>query len=170
VFERATSRKVQDLLCEKLWMPIAGEDAALTLDWAAFARSAGGLCATVRDLARLGHVVSLDGALTNRQVFPSHIVQGLAGGGDRKAWSSGQWGEPFSAISRNMSYRSGWYTVDGETPILFAMGVHGQNLFIDRNSKIVVAKFSSWPQPVDGRAMWLTHAAFDEVRRCLQLA
>jgi CubicO group peptidase (beta-lactamase class C family) len=169
VLERATSRKVQDLLSEKLWTPIAGEDAALTLDWAGFARSAGGLCATVRDLARLGHVVSLDGAPANRQVFPSHIVQGLASGGDRKAWSSGQWGESFSAISRNMSYRSGWYTVDGETPILFAMGVHGQNLFIDRNSKIVVAKFSSWPQPVDGRAMWLTHAAFDEVRRCLQL-
>jgi CubicO group peptidase (beta-lactamase class C family) len=169
VLERATSRKVQDLLCEKLWTPIASEDAALTLDWAGFARSAGGLCATVRDLARLGHVVSLDGAPGNRQVFSIPIVQGLASGGDRKAWSSGQWGESFSAISRNMGYRSGWYTVDGETPILFAMGVHGQNLFIDRKNKIVVAKFSSWPQPVEGRTMWLTHAAFDEVRRCLQL-
>jgi CubicO group peptidase (beta-lactamase class C family) len=168
VLERATSRKVQDLLCEKLWTPIAGEDAAFTLDWAGFARSAGGLCATVRDLARLGHVVSFDGAPENRRVFPSHIVQGLANGGDRKAWSSGQWVEPFSPISRNMSYRSGWYTVDGDTQILFAMGVHGQNLFIDRKNKIVVAKFSSWPQPVDGRTMWLTHAAFDEVRRCLQ--
>jgi CubicO group peptidase (beta-lactamase class C family) len=170
VLERATSRTVQDLLCEKLWTPIASEDAALTLDWAGLARSAGGLCATVRDLARLGHVVSHDGATASRQVFPSHIVQGLASGGDRKAWSSGPWGEAFAAISRNMSYRSGWYTVDGETPVLFAMGVHGQNLFIDRNSKIVVAKFSSWPQPVDGRTTWLTHAAFDEVRRCLRPA
>jgi CubicO group peptidase (beta-lactamase class C family) len=166
--ERATSRKVQELLSEKLWTTIAGDDAALTLDWAGFARSAGGLCATIRDLARLGQVVSLDGASGSRQVFPSHIVQGLVNDGERKAWSSGQWGESFSAISRHMSYRSGWYTVDGETPILFAMGVHGQNLFIDGKNKIVVAKFSSWPQPVDGRTMWLTHAAFDEVRRCLQ--
>jgi hypothetical protein len=46
--------------------------------------------------------------------------------------------------------------------------VQGQNLFIDRKDKIVMAKFSSWPQPVDGRTMWLMHAAFDEVRRCLQ--
>lgn len=168
VLERATSRKVQDLLSEKLWMPIAGEDAAFTLDWDGFARSAGGLCATARDLARLGQAVSLDGALGSRQVFPSHIAPGLVSAGDRQAWSSGQWGESFSPISRNMSYRSGWYTVDGDPQILFAMGVHGQNLFIDRKSKTVMAKFSSWPQPVDGRTMWLTHAAFDEVRRCLQ--
>ena len=101
VLERATSRKVQDLLCEKLWTPIAGEDAALTLDWDGFARSAGGLCATARDLVRLGQAVLLDGALGSRQVFSGHIAASLARDGDRKAWSSGQWGEPFSPISRN---------------------------------------------------------------------
>ena len=168
LLERATSRTVPDLISEKLWLPIAGDDAAFTLDWDGFARSAGGLCATVRDLARLGQAILLDGAVGSRQVFPSHIASGLVSGGDRKAWSSGQWGESFSPISRNMSYRSGWYTVDGDPQILFAMGVHGQNLFIDRKSKTVMAKFSSWPEPVDGRLMWLTHAAFDEMRTRLQ--
>ncbi len=169
--ERATSRTVQDLISEKIWIPIAQEDAALTLDWDGFARSAGGLCATIRDLARLGHALSLDGTLGNqRQVLPSGIVSGLANGGDRQAWSSGQWGGPFSPISPKMSYRSGWFTVDGDAQILFAMGVYGQNLFIDRKNKTVMAKFSSWPDAVDGRKMWLTHAAFDEVRRCLEAA
>ena len=168
VVERATSAKLQDLLCEKLWAPIASDDAELTLDWDGFARSAGGLCATARDLARLGQVVCLDGSSGSAQIFPNHIVHGLATGGDRKAWSSGQWGESFAPISRSMSYRSGWYTVDTDPEILFAMGIHGQNLFVDRKKKIVMAKFSSWPQPVDGRTMWLTHAGFDEVRRCLR--
>ncbi|OPY94092.1 hypothetical protein A5906_15540 [Bradyrhizobium sacchari] len=167
VLERATSCKVQDLLSEKLWMPIAGDDAALTLDWDGFPRSAGGICATVRDLARLGQAVSLDGTFESRQVFSSQIAPSLASDGDRQAWSSGQWGESFAPISRNMSYRSGWYTVDAHPQILFAMGVHGQNLFVDRKNKIVMAKFSSWPQPVDGRIMWLTHAAYDEIRKML---
>ncbi|WP_271609921.1 serine hydrolase domain-containing protein [Bradyrhizobium sp. CCBAU 21359] len=168
VIEKATSAKVQDLLSEKLWAPIASDDAELTVDWDGFARSAGGLCATARDLARLGQVVCLDGSSGSAQIFPNHVVHGLAADGDRKAWSSGQWGESFAPISRGMSYRSGWYTVDTDPEILFAMGIHGQNLFVDRKNKIVMAKLSSWPQPVDGRTMWLTHAGFDEVRRRLQ--
>jgi hypothetical protein len=54
-----------------------------------------------------------------------------------------------------------------EDELLFAMGVHGQNLFIDRANHIVIAKFSSWSQPTDGRALWLTHTAVAEIGRCL---
>ncbi|MDB5967419.1 MAG: hypothetical protein JWQ72_3919, partial [Polaromonas sp.] len=50
---------------------------------------------------------------------------------------------------------------------LFAMGVYGQNLFVDRANGIVVAKFSSWAEPTDYRALGLTHMAFAEIRRCL---
>jgi CubicO group peptidase (beta-lactamase class C family) len=48
--------------------------------------------------------------------------------------------------------------------VLFAMGVYGQNLFIDRANKIVIAMFLS--QPTDGRALWLSHTAVDEIRGC----
>ncbi len=168
--ERASSKKVQDLVSERLWSRIAGDDAALTLDWAGFARSAGGLCATVGDLARLGRLLSASGRLGQRQIIPGRIVDDLVSGGDRRAWTSGQWAEVFAPISRRMSYRSGWYTIDGDPQVLFAMGVHGQNLFIDRANDIVIAKFSSWSQPTDGRAMWLTHTAAAEIARCLSQA
>ena len=168
--ERATSKKVQDLLSERLWAQIAVDDAALTLDWAGFARSAGGLCASIGDLARLGRVLSANGRLGQRQIIPSRIVDDLVSGGDRRAWTAGQWAEVFAPMSRKMSYRSGWYTVDGEPQVLFAMGVHGQNLFIDRANDIVIAKFSSWSQPTDGRALWLTHTAVAEIGRRLSQA
>jgi CubicO group peptidase (beta-lactamase class C family) len=42
MLERATSKKVQDLLSERLWTRIAVDDAVVTLDWAGFARGAGG--------------------------------------------------------------------------------------------------------------------------------
>lgn len=165
--ERATGKDIPDLLSGRLWAHFAVDDAALTLDWAGFARSAGGLCPTIRDLARLGRIISNDGRQGDRQILPSRVIDDLESGGDRRAWASGQWAEAFAPISRNMSYRSGWYTIDGDPQILFAMGVHGQNLFIDRANKIVIAKFSSWSQPTDGRALWLSHAAVDEIRRCL---
>jgi CubicO group peptidase (beta-lactamase class C family) len=170
VLERATSRKVQDLLSERLWTQIAVDDGALTLDWAGFARSAGGLCASIGDLARLGRVLSANGRRAQRQIVPSRVVEDLVSGGDRAAWTDGQFAEVFAPISRKMSYRSGWYTVDDDPQVLFALGVHGQNLFIDRANDIVIAKFSSWSQPVDGQALWLTHAAVAEIGRCLSQA
>ena len=168
--ERATSTKVQDLLSEKLWTQIAVDDAALTLDWAGLARSAGGLCTSIGDLARLGRLLSANGRLGQRQVIASRIVDDLVSGGDRGAWTAGQWAEVFAPISRTMSYRSGWYTVDGDLQLLFAMGAHGQNLFIDRANHIVIAKFSSWSQLTDERALWLTHIAAAEIGRRLSQA
>ena len=112
--ERATSKKLQDLLSERLWTQIAVDDAALTLDWAGLARSAGGLCASIGDLARLGRVLSANGRLGQRQIVPSRVVDDLVSGGDRRAWTAGQWAEVFAPISRKMSYRSGWYAIDGD--------------------------------------------------------
>jgi CubicO group peptidase (beta-lactamase class C family) len=66
-----------------------------------------------------------------------------------------------------MRYRSGWYVVDEEPQILFAMGIHGQNLFVDTANRIVIAKVSSQNDPIDNRAMWLTHQAVPEFRRCI---
>jgi hypothetical protein len=47
------------------------------------------------------------------------------------------------------------------------MGIHGQNLFLDRPNRIVIAKFSSWAAPNDYRALALTHMAVREIRRVL---
>jgi len=50
---------------------------------------------------------------------------------------------------------------------MFAMGVNGQNLFIDRANKIVVAKLSSWKKRTDCVPMWLTHRRFEGLQRAL---
>ena len=91
----------------------------------------------------------------------------MAYGGDHEAWRTGQWATNFASISKNMRYRSGWYVIDDAPQILFAMGIHGQNLFVDRANQIVIAKVSSQSQPVDPQAIWLTHKAVAEFARCL---
>jgi len=67
-----------------------------------------------------------------------------------------------------MSYRSGWYVIKDEPRTLFAMGIHGQNLFVDRANRLVVAKFSSQVPRVDYPAWMLTHRALPEFRRVLR--
>lgn len=166
--ERATGRSFADLVSALLWKPMgAAEGAYITVDRAGAARCTGGLCATVRDFARVGQLVLAKGQRGSGQVVPAAWLDDIAGNGDTTAWREGQWGESFAAISRNMRYRSGWYVVDEEPQILFAMGIHGQNLFVDTANRIVIAKVSSQNDPIDNRAMWLTHQAVPEFRRCI---
>ena len=69
-----------------------------------------------------------------------------------------------------MHYRSGWYVINDQPQLTFAMGIHGQNLFVDAANAIVIAKLSSWPQPVEGPSIWLTHQAVAEFTRCIMAA
>jgi hypothetical protein len=47
------------------------------------------------------------------------------------------------------------------------MGIHGQNLFVDRVNRLIIAILPSQGVPVDLPAWMLTHAALPELRRCL---
>ena len=66
-----------------------------------------------------------------------------------------------------MSYRNGWYVIHELPKIAFAMGVHGQNMFVDMSNKIVIAKVSSWSQPIDYFKLALTHLAEAQIRKSL---
>ena len=161
VIERASGRAFSELVSELLWAPAGAEDdAAVTLDVAGSPRATGGICATVRDFARLGQRVVEDDPM-----IPTAWIQDIATGGDAEAWREGEFARAFGGMT--MRYRSGWYVIDDAPQVLFAMGIHGQNLFLDRANDIVVAKVSSLGDPIDGRATGLNHRMFNEIRRLL---
>lgn len=166
--ERATGSSVADLLSQYLWRPMGAEhDGALTLAPDGAPRCTGGFCATVRDFARLGQLILDGGAREGVEVIPASVIEDIAGGGDPAAWRDGAWGKLFGFISPHMRYRSGWYMVDDEPRVMFAMGIHGQNLFLDRERRIVIAKLSSQAQPIDYRALPLTHLMEKQIRLAL---
>jgi CubicO group peptidase (beta-lactamase class C family) len=57
--------------------------------------------------------------------------------------------------------------LDGESPLLFGYGIHGQFLFVDRRNQIVVAKLSSQALPMDTARIGLTLRAVSEIRKLL---
>lgn len=166
--ERAAGRSFASLVGTLLWKPMgASGETYITVDSKGAPRCTGGFCATLRDFARLGQLVLSDGRRDSLQIVPQEWIEDIRSNGDVEAWRTGQWAGSFAAISRNMHYRSGWYLINDAPQLMFAMGIHGQNLFVDAANEMVIAKLSSWAQPVEGQSIWLTHKAVTEFARCL---
>ena len=146
--ERATGRRYADLVSELLWKPIgAGHSAYITVDRLGAPRCAGGVCATVGDLARVGQLLVQGGARGSAQIVPESWVDDITRNGDRDAWAAGDLAAYFPGLP--LRYRSQWYVRDGAAPLVFGFGIHGQFLVVDRSREIVIAKVSSQALPTD---------------------
>lgn len=155
--ERATGRRFADLLAELVWQPSGAERSGyITVDRLGAPRCAGGICVTVRDLARVGLWMC-------RRDDP--WLADLERGGDPAAWDAGSFAAYYPGLA--MHYRSQWYALRGPHPLLFGMGVYGQNLFVDRQHDLVIAKVSSQAQPLDAARMARTMRAVADVRQAL---
>lgn len=164
--ERAAGESFAALASRLFWRPLGAGDAAfITVDGRGAPRCTGGFCATTRDLARIGQLVLEGGRRDGRAVVPPAWIEDIGAKGDENAWARGEFAMSFGR--RPMHYRSGWYVTRNEPKLLFAMGIHGQNLFVDPDNRLVIAKLSSQNEAVDGRAVGLTHRAVAELRRCL---
>jgi hypothetical protein len=168
VVERASGERFADLMSDCLWKPMGGETSAyITVDRLGAPRCAGGICTTVRDLARVGQLLVDDGARAGTQIIPSAWIDDITRNGSEEAWLAGVFA-PFFPGPR-MHYRTKWYVDLDESSLLFGLGIHGQYLFVDRRHRIVVAIMSSQPLPLDAAMISLTMRAVAEIRRALTL-
>ena len=130
----------------------------ITVDRLGAPRVAGGMSVTTRDLARIGQMLVDDGA----GIVPKAWIDDIENNGDAGAWDQGSFAEHFPGMS--MHYRSKWYVLRGESPVLFCLGIHGQYLFVDRKAKLVMAKLSSAPDPLNTRSELLVIQLFEKLR------
>jgi len=159
VIERASGQRYSDLFSQCIWTHNGAEQAAMiTVDRLGAPRVAGGMSMTTRDLARVGQMLVDDGA----GIIPSAWIDDIESNGDPDAWDKGSFAEFFPGIP--MHYRSKWYVLRGEAPVLFCLGIHGQLLLVDRQAKLVMAKQSSAPQPLDTRAELMAIKLFEQLR------
>ena len=162
VLEKITGKKFADLVSELIWQPMGAEsDAYITTDSAGNARPAGGMCATTRDIARVGQLVLDDG----RGIVPADWIQDMLNNGSNEAFSAGAW-TGYQRVLGRLAYRSYW-VANSQDQLLMGLGVHGQMLFVDRINGIVMAKTSSQPERTDRNKSALTILAFKEFQRLL---
>ena len=166
IIERVAGTRYADLMSELLWQPIgAAESAYITVDRLGAPRAAGGMCATTRDLARVGQMMAEGGTNRGRQVVPEAWIEMITRDGDPEAWANGSLITYFPNVP--MHYRAKWYVERSVPPLLFCLGIHGQNFFVDAKNEIVIAKFSSQSQPLDVELIGLTGRLVTALRRAL---
>lgn len=163
VIERASGVRYADLVSELLWRPMgAARSAYITVDRLGAPRCAGGFCGTTRDLARLGLLLAEGGAYAGKQIVPLSWVEDIIANGDVKAWNEGDFLKYFPQMT--IHYRSKWYVLRGSAPMMFGVGVFGQNVFVDRKNQLVIVKFSSQAMPMDEGRILLTMHGIEAIR------
>jgi len=160
VIERASGTRYADFAATRLWQPLGlRHDGGVTVDLAGTARSGGGLSMTVRDLARIGELVRAGGTVDGRRLIPADWVHDTLTGGSAEAWQQGS----FAAWLPNGKYRNKWYQVGNASGACFAIGIHGQWLYVDPLRETVIAKFSSQPEPTNNDLKRLNLALLEAI-------
>jgi CubicO group peptidase (beta-lactamase class C family) len=155
VIERAAGVRLHELIARELWQPMGAEfDAEITLDGHGNPMADGGICASLRDLARFGQLY-LDGG---RGIVPKDWIEDTIRGAPDGARAFAE-GDDSPGYPPGAHYRSCWWIRDPGVPFYQASGINGQNIFVHVPSQTVVAKFSTWPTALSLAAGVTTQAA-----------
>ena len=164
VIERVAGMRYADLFSALLWQPMGAEHSAyITVDRLGAPRCAGGICATVMDLARVGQLMVQGGKGDGVQIIPARWLDDVIARGSAEAWNRGAFVHLFGLAP--MHYRSKWYVARGPEPLVFGFGIHGQHLVVDRANELVIAKVSSQAMPIDEKRISLTMHGITALRR-----
>ncbi len=164
LLERAAGKRYADLVAELVWKPMgANHEASVTLDSLGGARAAGGVSVSLTDLARFGELVLDHGQLGGQAVCPAGWIEDMWTGGDARAWQAGD----MVSLFPQGRYRSKWYQSGNDHESLAAIGIHGQWIWIDPATRVVIAKLSSQPLPADDGLDRLTIAGLDAIARSI---
>ena len=106
------------------------------------------------------------GSYGGRQIVPSAWLEDILAAGDPVAWGEGDFAKYFPGLEAH--YRSKWYVLRGKEPLIFGVGVFGQNLFIDPANETVIAKYSSHALPMDEHRIALTTRGIQALRAFLK--
>jgi hypothetical protein len=166
VIERAAGMRLHELISRELWQPMGAEfDAEITLDGHGNPMADGGICASLRDLARFGQLYLQKGMVGDRSVVPAAWIDDTIRGAPDGA-------EAFAAAERGGAqgahYRNCWWVWRPDVPFYQASGINGQAVYVHVPSQTVVAKFSTWPTALSVPAADRAAYAVLAIRSALQ--
>lgn len=160
VIENATGRRYADAVSAQLWSHLGcADDATITVDSGGFGFANGGISCTARDAARIGRLMLGEGEIDGRRVVSADWVRRTMAGGDADAAA----GSIFQRVHPHGSYTNQWWVTGNDRGNVYAVGIHGQYIWVDPPSGTVIVKFSSWPEPVTEEWNRLHASLFREV-------
>ena len=146
IIEKATNKRVQDLLEKHLWQKLKTEqDAVIVVDKTGLPFVGAGMNACTRDLARFGQMILNDGLYEEEQIVPKQWIDSTRIGDDgyRERFAKSDHGE----MLPGGHYKNKMWVANLDE--MMCIGIFGQIIHINRNTGTVIVKFSSFPEPAD---------------------
>jgi CubicO group peptidase (beta-lactamase class C family) len=141
VLRRITGTSLSELVQDRIFARLGAEhDAFFTVDPTGAEFGGGGLNLTLRDMARFGEAMRLEGRYNGQQIVPKAVVDDIRGGGDPALFA----GAGYETLP-GWSYRSMWWVSHNEHGAFMARGIHGQAIYVDPAAEMVIARFASHP-------------------------
>jgi CubicO group peptidase (beta-lactamase class C family) len=154
--ERASGKRLPQLLSEELWQPLGMEESgAITVDAAGYGLASGGLNATLRDFGRFG-LGYLEGI-----VIPPAWAEATRNG------NHAIFGPPYTHSLPEGAYRNQWWIEDAKARAIYARGVFGQMIYVNWDHNLVAVKLSSWPDFLNPSFTIATQAALHRIAAVL---
>ena len=142
VLMAAVKQPLATYLSEKIWQPMGAEaNATWLLDKGGYEAAFCCLNATLRDYARFGLLLARYGELDGKQIIPAEWV---------KAAITPQ--KPHLQVgvaTPNNGYGYQTWITHRTEPRFAALGIHGQAIYVDPKSQIVVVHTAAWADPTD---------------------
>ncbi|MDP3738968.1 MAG: serine hydrolase [Hyphomonadaceae bacterium] len=149
IVQRAADTSIPQLLSERIWQRLgAEEDAYVAIDRIGMAMAGAALNLTLRDLARFGEMMRLNGAFNGQQIVPEAVVADISGGGNRDHFAKAGY-----VTLPGWSYRSQWWVSHNALGAYTARGIHGQVCWIAPKAELVIARFASHPIAANGNSV-----------------
>jgi len=139
VMERATGVAAHQLLAQVWGLLGCERDGYFIADSLGRGVAGAGFSATLRDMARFGQMLLDRGRVGDKQVIPAAVIDTLLAGSDPAIFAA----NPDFAPMGPMSYKSQWYVLNGHA--LLAIGIHGQQLYVNFDTGLVSVKQASPP-------------------------
>ncbi|MEQ8742944.1 serine hydrolase [Parasphingorhabdus sp.] len=156
---RVTGRNPVDVIQERIWGRLgAEEDAYILVDSHGTGWAAGGLNATLRDHARFGEMMRLDGQFNGQQIVPKKVVQAIRYGASKTDFAKAGY-----KTLPGWSYRNQWWVSHNRNGAFAARGVHGQTIYIDPAAEMVIVRLASHPLAANANIDYISLPAYQAI-------
>ena len=141
ILARVTHKSPAEVLSERIWSRIGAEDdACIQVDSTGVPLVGSALNARLRDMARFGELMRLNGRFNGQQIVPSAVVEAIRGGASHEAFAKAGY-----ATLPGWTYHDFWWVSHDDHGVFAARGIHGQAIYVDPKAEMVIARFASHP-------------------------
>ena len=164
IIERASGQNYSKILSDLLFKPSGIHfNANVTLDKWGASRAAGGISIAPYDLLLISEMVRCFGSNSNGQIIPESWIKDFQTHKDNSNYLNQDHLERFP----KGNYRSKWYQTGFNDDEFCAIGIHGQNIWINPKKELTIVRMSSASDPINIKTEELMFSVFKEIANIL---